>query len=54
MQMLFANGGYDVILHLGVQVGNVYLTYADSSALGEATGFKPCTLLQEGINRMVA
>lgn len=39
---------------LPMQPGDVYQTYADSSALGEATGFKPDTPLQEGINRTVA
>jgi UDP-glucuronate 4-epimerase len=39
---------------LPMQPGDVYQTYADSSALGEATGFKPNTSLQEGINRTVA
>ncbi len=39
---------------LPMQQGDVYQTYADSSALGEATGFKPCTPLQEGIDRTVA
>ena len=34
--------------------GDVYPTYVDSSALGEATGFKPCNPLQNGINRTVA
>ncbi len=37
-----------------MQPGDVYQTFADSSALVEATGFKPCTPLQEGINRTVA
>lgn len=39
---------------LPMQPGDVYQTYADSSALGEATGFKPCTPLQTGIDRTVA
>lgn len=38
---------------LPMQPGDVYQTYADSSALAEATGFKPCTELQEGINTTV-
>lgn len=38
---------------LPMQPGDVYQTYADSSALGEATGFKPSTPLQEGINKTV-
>ncbi|MDE6409958.1 MAG: NAD-dependent epimerase [Muribaculaceae bacterium] len=38
---------------LPMQQGDVYQTYADSSALAEATGFKPNTNLQEGINRTV-
>lgn len=38
---------------LPMQSGDVYQTYADSSALAEATGFKPCTPLQEGIDRTV-
>lgn len=39
---------------LPMQPGDVYQTYADSSALAEATGFRPCTQLQEGIDRTVA
>ncbi len=39
---------------LPMQPGDVYQTYADSSALGEATGFKPNTPLQTGIDRTVA
>ena len=38
---------------LPMQPGDVYQTYADSSALAEATGFRPDTDLQEGINRTV-
>ena len=38
---------------LPMQPGDVYQTYADSSALVEATGFKPNTPLQEGIGRTV-
>lgn len=38
---------------LPMQSGDVYQTYADSSALGEATGFKPNTPLQAGIDRTV-
>lgn len=38
---------------LPMQPGDVYQTYADSSALAEATGFKPATPLQEGINKTV-
>jgi len=38
---------------LPMQPGDVYQTYADSSALAEVTGFKPCTDLQEGINKTV-
>ncbi len=37
-----------------MQAGDVYQTYADSTALAEATGFKPCTPLQSGIDRTVA
>lgn len=37
-----------------MQPGDVYQTYADSSALAAATGFKPDTDLQEGIDRTVA
>ncbi len=33
---------------LPMQPGDVYRTYADSSALDEATGFKPDTPLQTG------
>ena len=36
---------------LPMQPGDVYQTYADSSALANATGFTPDTPLQEGINR---
>lgn len=39
---------------LPMQPGDVYQTYADSSALAEATGFKPCTPLQSGIDTTVA
>lgn len=38
---------------LPMQPGDVYQTYADSSALAVATGFKPNTNLQEGINKTV-
>lgn len=38
---------------LPMQPGDVYQTYADSSALAESTGFKPCTQLQEGIDKTV-
>ena len=38
---------------LPMQAGDVYQTYADSSALAEATGFQPSTPLQEGINKTV-
>lgn len=38
---------------LPMQPGDVYQTYADSSALAEATGFKPNTPLQVGINKTV-
>lgn len=38
---------------LPMQPGDVYQTYADSSALEEATGFKPNTTLQDGIMRTV-
>lgn len=38
---------------LPMQPGDVYQTYADSSALAGATGFKPDTPLQEGIDRTV-
>lgn len=39
---------------LPMQPGDVYQTYADSSALAEATGFRPCTPLADGIARTVA
>ena len=38
---------------LPMQPGDVYQTYADSSALAKATGFKPDTPLQQGIDRTV-
>ena len=38
---------------LPMQPGDVYRTYADSSALTEATGFRPQTTLEEGIRRTV-
>ena len=38
---------------LPMQAGDVYQTYADSSALAEATGFKPNTPLQYGIDLTV-
>jgi UDP-glucuronate 4-epimerase len=40
--------------YLPMQPGDVYQTYADSSALAAATGFRPQTTLQEGIERTVA
>ena len=36
-----------------MQQGVVYQTYADSSALAAATGFRPATPLQTGIDRTV-
>lgn len=39
---------------LPMQPGDVYQTYADSTALAEATGFRPETPLQAGIDRTVA
>ncbi len=39
---------------LPMQSGDVYQTYANSSALAEATGFKPSTDLQDGIDSTVA
>ena len=39
--------------YLPMQPGDVYQTYADSSALANATGFTPNTALQDGINRTV-
>jgi UDP-glucuronate 4-epimerase len=39
---------------LPMQPGDVYRTYADSSALCAATGFRPQTELQDGINHTVA
>lgn len=39
---------------LPMQPGDVYQTYADSSALAAATGFTPATPLQDGINRTAA
>ena len=38
---------------LPMQPGDVYRTYADSSALERITGFRPATPLQEGIDRTV-
>lgn len=38
---------------LPMQPGDVYQTYADSSALAAATGFKPNFPLQEGIDKTV-
>lgn len=38
---------------LPMQPGDVYQTYADSSALAEATGFRPSTPLQKGIDSTV-
>lgn len=38
---------------LPMQPGDVYQTYADSSALAEATGFSPSTPLSEGIAKTV-
>lgn len=39
--------------YLPMQPGDVYQTYADSTALAEKTGFRPNTPLQEGIDRTV-
>lgn len=39
--------------YLPMQQGDVYQTYADSSALADATGFKPSTPLETGIERTV-
>lgn len=39
--------------YLPMQPGDVYQTYADSSALAKVTGFKPATDLGEGINKTV-
>ena len=39
---------------LPMQPGDVYQTYADSSALGAATGFTPATPQQQGIDPTVA
>ena len=38
---------------LPMQPGDVYQTYADSSALCSATGFQPITKLQDGVNKTV-
>ena len=38
---------------LPMQPGDVYQTFADSSALAESTGFKPCTSLRTGIEKTV-
>ena len=38
---------------LPMQPGDVYQTFADSSALAEATGFKPITTLYDGISSTV-
>lgn len=38
---------------LPMQPGDVYQTYADSSALVKATGFKPSTRLEDGIQKTV-
>lgn len=39
--------------YLPMQAGDVYQTYADSSALAEATGFRPSTALSDGIAKTV-
>lgn len=39
--------------YLPMQPGDVYQTYADTSALAEITGFRPSTPLQTGIDRTV-
>ena len=36
---------------LPIQPGDVYQTFADSSALAKSTGFKPCTSLRTGIEK---
>lgn len=40
-------------IFLPMQPGDVYQTYADSSALSKATGFSPDTSLQDGIDKTV-
>ena len=40
--------------YMPMQPGDVYQTYADSSALAEATGFRPDTPLQTGISKTVS
>ena len=44
-----ASGKIAKKIMLPMQPGDVYQTYADSSALYEAAGFKPATRLQDGI-----
>lgn len=39
--------------YLPMQPGDVYQTYADSSELAKATGFTPCTRLEDGIAKTV-
>jgi len=41
-------------IFLPMQPGDVYQTYADSSALNATIGFRPATSLQDGINQTVA
>ena len=38
---------------LPLQAGDVPDTYADASALGEATGYRPATSVQQGVSRFV-
>lgn len=39
---------------LPMQPGDVYQTYADTSKLESAFGYKPTTMLQEGIQQFAA
>ena len=48
-----ATGKEAVKNYLPMQPGDVYQTYADSSALAKATSFTPSTTLQEGIRHTV-
>lgn len=49
-----ALGQEAVMQLLPMQPGDVYTTYADTTRLQEAVGYRPTTTLEEGIARFVA
>ena len=47
-------GQEKVLLRLNYEKGDVYETYADTSSLEKAVGFKPQTTLSEGIKKFIS